>query len=200
MWFQDILMSSSWSSRCPSFDHPLLPCWKAWTWRFWKAFGRGGWGIVVRREFFFHVMVGGDGGVVGSKELVGWVDTVTTRCFLKRFWQRTIRAWPRDPMIRSSFVCSSWTIIVGLVLWPENYRGVWSSSQYIISFDSFIRRFSVCLVNLKGSVRLNLSKSRYWGSPFIVIQRVSVSIPLDLSTRSFIPLHRVVRSWGFHLF
>ena len=27
--------------------------------------------------FFLHVMVGGDGGVVGPKELVGWVGTVT---------------------------------------------------------------------------------------------------------------------------
>ena len=26
---------------------------------------------------FLHVMVGGDGGVVGPKELVGWVGTVT---------------------------------------------------------------------------------------------------------------------------
>jgi hypothetical protein len=33
--------------------------------------------IVARREFFLHLMVGGDGGVVGPKELVGWVDTVT---------------------------------------------------------------------------------------------------------------------------
>ena len=27
--------------------------------------------------FFLHVMVGGDGGVVGPKEFVGWVVTVT---------------------------------------------------------------------------------------------------------------------------
>ncbi len=40
-------------------------------------FGRGDWGIATRRDFFFHVMVGGDGGVVGPKELVGWVGTVT---------------------------------------------------------------------------------------------------------------------------
>jgi hypothetical protein len=39
--------------------------------------GRCGWGIVAQREFFLHVMVGDDGGVVGSKELVGWVSTVT---------------------------------------------------------------------------------------------------------------------------
>ncbi len=47
----------------------------------------------MRWDFFLHVMVGGDGGVVGPKELVGWVDTVTdnrsytpptpSRCFLK---------------------------------------------------------------------------------------------------------------------
>ena len=77
MWFQDILMSNSWTSRCPSCDQPLLPCWKVWPWRFGQSFGRCGWGIVARREFFLHVMVGGDGGVVGPKELVGWVGTVT---------------------------------------------------------------------------------------------------------------------------
>ncbi len=27
--------------------------------------------------FFFHVMVGGDGGVVSPEKLVGWVGTVT---------------------------------------------------------------------------------------------------------------------------
>ena len=48
-----------------------------WPWRFWQAFGRGGWGTFARRDFFLHVMVGGDGGVVGPKELVGWVGTVT---------------------------------------------------------------------------------------------------------------------------
>ena len=40
-------------------------------------FGRGDWGIVTSRDFFLNVMVGGDGGVVGPKELVGWVGTVT---------------------------------------------------------------------------------------------------------------------------
>ncbi len=30
MWFQHILMSNSWPSRCPSCGHPLLPCWKVW--------------------------------------------------------------------------------------------------------------------------------------------------------------------------
>ena len=29
------------------------------------------------RDFFLHVMVGGDGGVVSPKKLVGWVGTVT---------------------------------------------------------------------------------------------------------------------------
>jgi hypothetical protein len=77
MWLQRILMSNSWPSRCPSCDQPLLPCWKVWTWCFWQVFGRDGWGLVARWEFFFHVMVGGDGGVVGPKELVGWVGTVT---------------------------------------------------------------------------------------------------------------------------
>jgi hypothetical protein len=77
MWFQDILMSNSWPSRCPSCDQPLLPCWKVWPWHFWQAFGRGGWGIFSRRDFFLHVMVGGDGGVVRPKKLVGWVGTVT---------------------------------------------------------------------------------------------------------------------------
>ena len=72
MWFQHILMSNSWPSRCPSCDQSLLPCWKVWPWRFWQSFGRGDWGIVARREFFLHVLVGGDGGVVGPKELVGW--------------------------------------------------------------------------------------------------------------------------------
>ncbi len=55
MWLQHILMSNSWPSRCPSCDQPLLPCWKVWTWCFWQVFGR----------------------VVGPKELVGWVGTVT---------------------------------------------------------------------------------------------------------------------------
>jgi hypothetical protein len=48
-----------------------------WPWRFWQAFGRGGWGIFARRDFFLNVMVGGDGGVVSPKKLVGWVGTVT---------------------------------------------------------------------------------------------------------------------------
>jgi hypothetical protein len=52
MWFQHILMSNSWSSHCPSCDQPLLPRWKVWTWRFWKEFGRGGWGLVARWDFF----------------------------------------------------------------------------------------------------------------------------------------------------
>ena len=70
MWLQHILMSNSWTSRCPSCDQPLLPCWKVWTWCFWQSFGRGDWGLVVRWDFFLHVMVGGDGGVVRSKKLV----------------------------------------------------------------------------------------------------------------------------------
>ena len=45
------------------------------------VFGRrlvGVAGVLLRGgNFFLHVMVGGDGGVVGPKELVGWVDTVT---------------------------------------------------------------------------------------------------------------------------
>jgi hypothetical protein len=52
MWFQHILMYNSWPSRCPSFDQPLLPRWKVWTWRFWKSFGRDDWGLVTRWEFF----------------------------------------------------------------------------------------------------------------------------------------------------
>jgi hypothetical protein len=77
MWFQHILMSNSWPSRCPPRDQSLLPCWKVCPWRFWLAFGRVDWGLVPRRDFFLYVMVGGDGGVVGPKELVGWVGTVT---------------------------------------------------------------------------------------------------------------------------
>ncbi len=46
-------------------------------WRFWQAFGRGDWDIFARRDFFLHVMVGGDGGVVRPKKLVGLVGTVT---------------------------------------------------------------------------------------------------------------------------
>ena len=34
-------------------------------------------GVLFRGGIFFHIMVGGDGGVVGPKELVGWVGTVT---------------------------------------------------------------------------------------------------------------------------
>ena len=45
------------------------------------VFGRclvGATGVLLRGGIFFlHVMVGGDGGVVGPKELVGWVGTVT---------------------------------------------------------------------------------------------------------------------------
>ena len=45
------------------------------------AFLEGVWsgrlGYCCTVGFFLHVMVGGDGGVVGSKELVGWVGTVT---------------------------------------------------------------------------------------------------------------------------
>ena len=46
-------MSNSWTSRCPSCDQTLLPRWKVWTWRFWKTFGRTGWGIVAWWEFFY---------------------------------------------------------------------------------------------------------------------------------------------------
>ena len=77
MWFQHILMYNSWPSRCLSCDQPILPRWKVWTWRFWKTFGRGGWGVVARRDIFLHAMVGGDGGVVRPKKLVGLVGTVT---------------------------------------------------------------------------------------------------------------------------
>ena len=54
MWLQHrvILMSNSCPSHCPICDQPLLPCWKVWTCRFWQVFGRGGWGLVPRREFF----------------------------------------------------------------------------------------------------------------------------------------------------
>ena len=38
--------------------------------------GRTDWGLVARQDFFV-VMVGGDGGVLGPKELVEWVGTVT---------------------------------------------------------------------------------------------------------------------------
>ena len=34
-------------------------------------------GVLLRGGIFLHVMVGGDGGVVGPKELVGWFVTVT---------------------------------------------------------------------------------------------------------------------------
>ena len=34
-------------------------------------------GVLFRDGIFFHIMVGADGGVVGPKELVGWVGTVT---------------------------------------------------------------------------------------------------------------------------
>ncbi len=38
----------------------------------------GAVGVLLRGGIFFlHGMVGGDGGVVGPKELVGWVGTVT---------------------------------------------------------------------------------------------------------------------------
>ena len=47
-----------------------------WTWCFWKVFGRVGW-VLLCGGIFWHVMVGGGGGVAGPKELVGWVDTVT---------------------------------------------------------------------------------------------------------------------------
>ncbi len=53
MWLKHILMSNSWPSRCPSCDQPLLPCWKVWTWCYWQLFGRGDWGLVARREFFW---------------------------------------------------------------------------------------------------------------------------------------------------
>jgi len=52
------------------------PCWKVWTCRFWKTVGRVV-GVLLRVKIFLHVLVGGDGGVVGPKELVGWIDTVT---------------------------------------------------------------------------------------------------------------------------
>ncbi len=50
--FTSIVIKRTTSS--PLAQH--LPCWKVWPWCF---------------------MVGGDGGVVGPKELVGWVGTVT---------------------------------------------------------------------------------------------------------------------------
>jgi hypothetical protein len=44
---------------------------------FLEGVGSGRLGSCGAVGFFLHVMVGGDGGVVGPKELVGWVDTVT---------------------------------------------------------------------------------------------------------------------------
>jgi hypothetical protein len=75
MWFQHILMSNSWTSRCPSSPSFLVGRCGHFVF-VWCLVGVTG---VLQRGgiFFFHVMVGGDGGVVGPKELVGWVGTVT---------------------------------------------------------------------------------------------------------------------------
>jgi hypothetical protein len=87
MWLQHILMSNSWTSRCPSCDQPLLPCWKVWPWRFWLAFGRGGWGIGI---FFFMLWL-----VV----MVVWWDRRNwwDGSDHKMFSQGTIRTWTRVP-------------------------------------------------------------------------------------------------------
>jgi hypothetical protein len=50
--------------------------------------------------------------------------------------------------------------------------------------DQFRFLHVVCLVNLKGSVGLILTK----------VSDMRISIPLDLSSRSFIPLSRFIRS------
>ena len=50
--------------------------------------------------------------------------------------------------------------------------------------DQFRFLRTACLVNLKGSVGLILTK----------VSVMRISIPLDLSSRSFIPLSRFIRS------
>jgi hypothetical protein len=38
-WWQHIVLSNSWPSRCPTCDEPLLPRWKMWPWLFWQFGG-----------------------------------------------------------------------------------------------------------------------------------------------------------------
>jgi hypothetical protein len=52
MWWQHILLSNSWPSRCPSCDQPLLPSWTCGHGVFGSFVGRGCWGIDARMDFF----------------------------------------------------------------------------------------------------------------------------------------------------
>ena len=69
-------MSNSWPSRCPSCDQPSFLAGRCGHGAFGSCLGRGGWGLVARRDFF-NVLVGGGGGAAGPKKLMGWVGTVS---------------------------------------------------------------------------------------------------------------------------
>jgi hypothetical protein len=72
--------------------------------------GRCDHGVFVRRLvgvvgvllcggiFFLHVMVGGDGGVVRPKKLVGWVGTVTTVSKYQKFEMGLRRSSPTSSL------------------------------------------------------------------------------------------------------
>ena len=69
-----------------------------------------------------------------------------------------------------SSICFPWMLTVRLVVWPENYlrTGLWA-----VSFLA-----SCTLGELKGSVGLILANA----------SAMRVTVPIELSTRSFIPL------------
>jgi hypothetical protein len=91
-WWQHILSSHSWSSRCPSCDQPLLPCWKSGHGVFASFVGRGSWVIVARMDFFAYngrgwPWCGGDEGIDG----IGWrchrrQGLLSTRTTFRRDW------------------------------------------------------------------------------------------------------------------
>jgi hypothetical protein len=89
----------------------------------------GDWGLVARREFFLHVMVGGDGGVVGPKELVGWVGTVTDDRTLYRL---TLLPHHAPPMLKHSFLPQCRNIVMDIAkpfyhkMFPQRSIRAWS--------------------------------------------------------------------------
>ncbi len=93
-----------------------------------------------------------------------WIDLIPLCSCLSPYALRVVS-------MRTLHGCFSYTRIVKLVFWPENYLR-----------NRFLQGSR--LSNLKGSVGLILAKvSSMWDT-----------IPIDLSTRSFIPLPRFLNS------
>ncbi len=91
-WWQHIMLSNSWSSRCPFCDQPLLPCGRCGHVVFDSFVGRDCWGIAVRKDFFScngrgWPWCGGDEGIDG----IGWrchrpQGFLSSRTMFRRGW------------------------------------------------------------------------------------------------------------------